>query len=120
MEARVTSLERRVKALAVIDLGLNTQILNTQTRVFALETKTIALTASTSPGLPVVVEPETWGSASGGPCGLRTLVGGGFNTDYPVEMGTSEASPIGWMVHVFNPTSQPISLTADSVCLQVK
>ena len=120
LEARVAALERRVKSLAVIDVRMNSQILNTQTRVFKLETKDTAVSAAEEPAIPVIVQPQTWGSANGGACGLGTLVGGGFRTDYPAEMGTSEPSSVGWSVHVFNPTSRPISLTADSVCVSVK
>jgi hypothetical protein len=120
LQGRVTSLEKRVKTLAVIDLRLNSEILNTQTRVFALETKDFAVTAEDRTGIPTVVQPQTWGSADGGTCGLGAVIGGGFHTDYPAEMGTSELSALGWSIHVFNPQPHPISLTADSVCLSVK
>jgi hypothetical protein len=109
LEARVASLERRVRLLGVFDLTANQEILNLQNR---------DITSSEFPGGVTIVQPLSWGTAIGGVCLNGAPVGATFHTDYPAEVGTVTRNG---EVHVFNPSpSRSLVLNANVVCATIK
>jgi hypothetical protein len=117
LAAQVADLKRRLKLQGVLDLQYTQEILALQNR---------KLQVSSLGGTPAFVPPGTWGHGTAGPCINGVLVAGGFSTNYPAYMGTSQMSGYGgigstWDVHVLNPStaSQSILLSTNAVCLSL-
>lgn len=111
LERQVLSLNRRVKALALLNVTHTTQILGLQSR---------DLYVSTLGGPPAVIAPGTWGVASGGLCINGTAISLGFSSDRPVMVGTYQLSAGGLRVAAFNSGSSPALLSTQITCLDLR
>ena len=66
------------------------------------------------------ISPRTWGY-SNATCLTGTLIGGGFKTDYPVEVGDSGPGNTNtWHLAAYNPYNGETSFTnANAVCAEI-
>ena len=68
-------------------------------------------------GAPITIAPRSWGTATA-QCLAGNAVGGGFEANYPVEVGTSHLANGAWEVAAYNASlSQSVVFTATVVCL---
>jgi hypothetical protein len=136
LEHDVAGLKRRATAQAKFDqlqlkinANTNSQLGDDNGRLLDLQNQINNKKPSISvdSGAPVSISPFTWGSSWAG-CISGTPIAGGFNTTYPVMIGTSLPSdriapPIGppgsWTIYAWNPSGgNSASVTPYVVCLQ--
>jgi hypothetical protein len=108
LEAQVADLQKRVRLQAQLDLLYNQDIHELQGR---------SPHVSFNTGSPALVAPGSWGDSTAGSCINGVLIGGGFHTDYPAMMGTSQSDGTSWKVSVYNAGSRTVLLSTQYACL---
>lgn len=115
-QAKINNLQQR------IDSTTNDRLASLDNRISGLESAppppTPTATVNSYLGAPVLISPYTWGYASASCLNGGTLIAGGFDTNYPVDLGNSKPNGTLWDIAAWNPYGGDTAVvTPYAVCL---
>jgi hypothetical protein len=113
----MADLQRRVKALTILNVKLATDTSNLDSDISELRNREPRVFFW--PGGITSVGPRSWGYASATSCPPgAVIIGGGFSSNYSVEIQKSNGDASGWHIAAYNPYLGGTAIvSSQAVCL---